>query len=91
MSRRGDRDLGKERFWRRLLRRWQKSGCTVRDFCAEHGVSEPAFYAWRRIVAARDQEAAEAPRLADDQAPSPLRSRPRFTGLGPGAGDRSGR
>jgi hypothetical protein len=42
MSRRGDRDLGKERFWRRMLRRWQMSGRTVRDFCAEHGVSEPS-------------------------------------------------
>ena len=33
-----------------------------RDFCAEHGVSEPAFYAWRRTIVARDQQAAESPR-----------------------------
>ena len=39
-----------------------KSGRTVRDFCAEHGVSEPSFYAWRRTIVARDQQAAESPR-----------------------------
>jgi hypothetical protein len=57
MSRRGERDRGKERFWRRLLRRWRGSGRTVRGFCAEQGVSEPTFYAWRRTIATRDQEA----------------------------------
>ena len=63
MSRRGDRDLGKERFWRRMLRPLAKvwpHGAD--DFCAEHGVSEPAFYAWRRTIVARDQQAAESPR-----------------------------
>ncbi len=56
MSGRGDRDLGKERFWRRMLGRWQRRGGSVRGFCAEHGLSEPAFYSWRRTLAARDQE-----------------------------------
>jgi len=63
MARRGDRDLGKERLWRRLLRRWRGSGRTVRSFCAEHGLAEPAFYSWRRTIAARDQEAAPRRRL----------------------------
>jgi hypothetical protein len=58
MSGRGDRDLGKERFWRKMLGRWQRSGGSVRGFCAEQGLSEPAFYSWRRTLAARDQEAA---------------------------------
>jgi hypothetical protein len=58
MARRGDRDRGKERFWRRMLRRWQRSGLGVRAFCAEHGLGEPLFYAWRRVVAERDQESA---------------------------------
>jgi hypothetical protein len=58
MAGRGKRDCGKERFWRRTLRQWRRSGLSVRAFCAEHGLAEPSFYAWRRIVAQRDQESA---------------------------------
>jgi hypothetical protein len=56
MAGRGYRDCGKERFWRRTFRQWRRSGLGVRAFCAEHGLPEPSFYAWRRIVAQRDQE-----------------------------------
>jgi transposase len=55
MPRRGEHNHHKERFWRRLLGQWQRSGLTVRDFCVQHGVSEPSFYAWRRIITQRDQ------------------------------------
>src|SRR2546425_536378 len=58
MTGRRKRDRGKEQFWRRILRVWQRSGLGVRDFCAEHGITEASFYAWRRIVAERDQESA---------------------------------
>ena len=58
MAERSKRDCSKERFWRRILRQWRRSGLSVRDFCAEHDLAEPSFYAWRRIVADRDQEAA---------------------------------
>jgi len=51
------RDLAKEQRWRRLLGLWRRSGLTGRDFCVEHGLSEPSFYAWRREIARRDQEA----------------------------------
>ena len=54
------RDSGKERYWRRMLRLWQRSGQTGRDFCATHGLSEPSFYGWRREIARRDQEQATA-------------------------------
>ena len=54
----GKRDRGKERFWRRMQRQWQHSGLSVRVFCAEHGLAEASFYAWRRIIAQRDQESA---------------------------------
>ena len=58
------RDHGKEQFWRRLLRLWQNSGWTIRAFCAEHGVSEASFFAWRRTIAERDQEQAARPEAA---------------------------
>ena len=50
------RDPGKERFWRRMLRRWQRSNLTVRDFCSQQQLSEPSFYAWRRLIAERDRQ-----------------------------------
>ena len=57
MARRGARrDRSKERFWRGLLRLWRRSSQTIRDFCAEHEVSEPSFFAWRRMIAERDQQ-----------------------------------
>lgn len=58
MAGRSKRDCSKEQFWRRILRQWRRSGLRVRDFCAEHDLTEPSFYAWRRIVADRDQESA---------------------------------
>ena len=57
MAGRGKRDGGKEQFWRRTLRQWRRSGMSVRAFCAEHGLAEPSFYEWRRIIAQRDREA----------------------------------
>jgi transposase-like protein len=50
------RDPAKERYWRRVLGQWRRSGLTAREFCAEHGLSEPSFYAWRREIGRRDQE-----------------------------------
>jgi hypothetical protein len=75
MAQRGARrDPSKERFWRRLLRLWRRSGRTIRAFCAEHEVSQPSFFAWRRVLAERDQQRrqfnADANRDGDPQVPS---------------------
>ena len=54
---RAARDSGKERFWRGLIALWQRSQpVTVRDFCADHDVSEASFYSWRRTLSQRDQD-----------------------------------
>ncbi len=50
------RDPAKEKYGRRMLRLWQRSGQTGRNFCAEHGLGEPSFYVWCREIARRDQE-----------------------------------
>ena len=60
MAGRNPRDLKLERRWRDLIARWERSDLTVRDFCSEHRVSEPSFYAWRRELAARDRDAGPA-------------------------------
>ena len=61
MAERGKRDGGKEQFWRRTLRQMRRSGLSVRAFCAEHGLAEASFYAWRRIIAERDREGSRVP------------------------------
>ena len=71
------RDPTKERSWRRLLRLWQRSGQTGRDFCAAHGISEASFYAWRREIARRDQEETAPPKPAlRSVSPTPSASTP---------------
>ena len=54
MSMSKQRRSSKERFWRTMVRQWRGSGLSVRAFCAEHGLSEPSFYAWRRTLGERD-------------------------------------
>ena len=64
MPRRRERDPSKERFWRQMLRRWRRSGLTIRAFCELHRLAEPSFYFWRRTIARCDQA-----RVADQAAP----------------------
>jgi len=57
MSTGKQRDGAKGRFWRRVVRQWRQSGLSVRAFCAQHGLSEASFYAWRRALNRRDTAA----------------------------------
>jgi transposase len=59
MANRRQPDPRKEHQWRRILANWQRSGQTVRVFCAQHGLLEQSLYSWRRIIAQRDQEAGQ--------------------------------
>jgi hypothetical protein len=45
------RDSQKERQWRQTIREWQRSGLSVRVFCARRGLAQPSLYAWRRELA----------------------------------------
>jgi len=71
MARRGERDRGKERFWRRVIRQWRGSELTIRDFCGQHRLAEPSFYAWRRTLAERDQQARRKRRRVGNGQPAP--------------------
>jgi hypothetical protein len=51
------RDTRKAQQWREWLLLWRKSGLSVRAFCAQHGLSQPSFYAWRRVLQQRDATA----------------------------------
>jgi transposase-like protein len=46
-------DASKQNRWLELLRRWQRSQTTVREFCLRHQVSEASFFSWRRVLSER--------------------------------------
>ncbi len=79
MAQGAKRDRGKERFWRRMLWQWERSGQGVRPYCRQQGLSEPLFYAWRRTIALRDAEGAPAadgrPAFGPKKKPGPDGSR----------------
>jgi hypothetical protein len=73
------RDPKLEQFWRTKLKTWIRSGLNIRDFCREHRLSEPSFYAWRRAIAARDGTSVPKPTIPPKSAVhrrSPARPRP---------------
>lgn len=47
------RDQSKQRFWRHHVAAWRRSGQGIRGYCRTAGLSEPSFYAWRRVLAER--------------------------------------
>jgi transposase-like protein len=57
------RDTAKERRWRETVRRFARSGLSVRAFCRRERLAESAFYFWRRELARRD---GEMPKRAGD-------------------------
>lgn len=70
------RDPARERFWRRTIRRQQKSGLGVRDFCRREGLKDWTFRWWRQELARRDLQAASTPRV--DRAGTPTDTAPAF-------------
>ena len=56
MPREGSRDQSKEKFWRRVVRGQARSGLSVRAWCREHDLNEPAFYWWRSRLARTDRK-----------------------------------
>ena len=43
----------KEARWREIVERQAGSGLSIRGFCADEGISEPSFYAWRKKLRQR--------------------------------------
>jgi len=59
------RDAVKERFWREVIAGQPESGLSVRVWCLQWEVSEAPFYAWRRELARRGDQAEGLPRFAE--------------------------
>src|SRR5438552_8030467 len=47
------RSSERERFWRKVMARRRSSGQSVRAFCRSEGLTESAFYFWRRTLQQR--------------------------------------
>src|SRR3954447_19692195 len=64
MAKRGGkrRDPAREKFWRRTIRRQQRSGLSVRDFCGQEGLKDWTFRWWRQELARRDRQTSTASR-----------------------------
>jgi transposase-like protein len=43
----------KQNRWLELMRLWQRSSTTIREFCQRHQVSEAGFFSWRRVLRER--------------------------------------
>jgi transposase-like protein len=52
--------LDRAAVWRERMRRYQRAGLTVAEFCRQEGVSVPSFYQWRKRL---DQPSQRSPRL----------------------------
>jgi hypothetical protein len=62
------RDVKRERTWRRHIARQRASGLTIRAYCATQQLREASFYFWRQVIAKRDRE---SPARSTAAAPAP--------------------
>lgn len=46
-------DATKQSRWLELIRRWQRSQITVREFCRRQQISEASFFSWRHVLRER--------------------------------------
>lgn len=57
--------------WQALIRRYAQGDLTLRAFCAQEGVAESTFTAWRRRLQAAPVAPSAAPKPAEVAEPTP--------------------
>jgi len=62
------RDPRRETHWRRVVRRQQRSGLTIREFCRKSKLPDSAFYFWRRELERRQAEVRQAEHVSGGSA-----------------------
>jgi len=45
-----------QQFWQMAIETWRVSGLSIRQFCKQEGLTEPAFYIWRKKLTGSDTE-----------------------------------
>ncbi|MBV8556029.1 MAG: IS66 family insertion sequence element accessory protein TnpB [Planctomycetaceae bacterium] len=69
------RDPAKEKHWRGIIQRHQRSGLSVHAFCEREGLKDGNFLWWRRELNRRDREKTTAhPISSDKESPQPSAS-----------------
>jgi transposase-like protein len=63
-------DSAKQGRWLELIRRWQRSQLTVREFCLRHQVNEASFFSWRRVLRERGLLDETTPSKTSAEAPA---------------------
>jgi transposase-like protein len=66
------RDEYRMQSWAEIIRERQESGLTIKDYCAQHGISDKTFYYWLRKLRAAAAESMEPQlvRLDENRAPT---------------------
>jgi transposase len=72
MAKRGGkrRDPAREELWRQTIRRQQRSGLTVRDFCGREGLKDWTFRWWRQELARRGRQISVSTQGGQDGEPT---------------------
>jgi hypothetical protein len=71
------RDLALERAWRKRMRRFAKSGLTIREFCEQEGLVAHQFSWWRSQLKRRAAESAPRRRTAKRKAATQVARKPK--------------
>jgi hypothetical protein len=53
----------KQQFWQMVIESWHDSGMPISKFCKAEGLSEGAFYSWRKRLAGRRTQHNESANL----------------------------
>ena len=54
------RDIQREKFWRRAFQRQARSGMTASQFCESEDLKPSTYYFWRQEIRRRDAETASS-------------------------------
>ena len=57
-----------QEFWEMALETFKSSGLSVRNFCKKEGLSEPAFYSWRKKLTKSDEPKKDKSKAASSSA-----------------------
>ena len=55
--------LEKARYWREKISEQHQSGISIKEFCHQHSISQPSFYAWKRKLKQREFQSASELKL----------------------------
>jgi hypothetical protein len=58
-SKQAKSSIERRQFWQMVIETWQDSGMSINKFCKAEGLSEGAFYSWRKRLSGRHSQRKE--------------------------------